>query len=130
MAEDKIFTELMRLMGQKSAVELTKEVLGEMAMRFEISICRTCKTTGRMLNNFGECGDCTKKREAPEQEKLAALWEIAQEVAKDDPTYSTGFGDVVCIYCNGDQTWPSGNFRHEDTCIVTKARALMESKSE
>jgi hypothetical protein len=60
-----------------------------------------------------------------EEEKIAALWEIAQEVASEEPTYETGFGCVECIYCNGNP-YGYGGFVHEPTCIVTKARALVK----
>lgn len=37
----------------------------------EITVCRTCQTFGRILNNFGECGDCSKKREQSSTQELA-----------------------------------------------------------
>lgn len=60
-----------------------------------------------------------------EEEKLKALWEIAQEVAKGDSTYSDDMGDVECVYCNGSYSHKDDIYRHEPNCIVTKARALL-----
>lgn len=61
------------------------------------------------------------------EEALAVLWEIAHEVAKDDPTYSTGMGDVECLFCSGDDYSGEG-FKHDLGCIVTRARALIAWK--
>ncbi len=63
-----------------------------------------------------------------EEEKLKLLWEIAHEVAKEDPTYETGMGDVECFYCNGESDYQEHKFKHEDACIVIKARALVKEK--
>lgn len=63
-----------------------------------------------------------------EEEKLAALWEIAQKVAEEDPTYETNSGDVECFYCNGDRNYRKKLFEHDASCIVTRARALVKEK--
>lgn len=60
-----------------------------------------------------------------EEEKLAILWEIAQEVARKNLVINDRDGyEFYCDFCEGD-----GNrledFKHDDTCIVTKARALL-----
>lgn len=63
-----------------------------------------------------------------EEEKLAALWEIAQEVAELDSTYDDDMGDTECVYCNGDYSYQGKIFIHQDDCIVTKARTLVKER--
>lgn len=64
-----------------------------------------------------------------EEERLAALWKIAQEIVENDPTYETGMGDIECFYCSGDN-YSSKDFKHDDTCIVLKARALVADRKD
>jgi hypothetical protein len=52
------------------------------------------------------------------------MWDIIKTVAKEDSLYETAMGGVECIYCSGTN-YSSENFKHDDTCIVVKARALM-----
>lgn len=63
-----------------------------------------------------------------EEEKLVVLWEIANEVANEDTTCDYGMGDAECAFCYGMRIYASSEFKHDDTCIVTKARALMGMK--
>ena len=59
----------------------------------------------------------------------AALWEIVRELASDEPLYSDDFMDNYCIFCNGDENYEDpANYKHEPSCIVLKARALMVQK--
>jgi hypothetical protein len=60
------------------------------------------------------------------EEQLSVLWEIACTIAKNDLTYETGLGDIECSYCNGNNNYVTGQFDHETTCIVTKARVLVD----
>lgn len=102
----------------------------------EFTICRTCKNTGRTLNSFGECADCSKAHSeevraargkvSPNEEQLCILWEIACNIAKNDLTYETGLGDIECNFCNGHKDYSTGEFEHTAKCIVTKARALVD----
>ena len=58
-----------------------------------------------------------------------ALWEIAQVVATQDTTYADDFMNNYCIFCHGEENYEdSNNYKHEDTCIVLKARALVAQK--
>jgi hypothetical protein len=62
------------------------------------------------------------------------LWQIAQEVAEKDSRYSTyqDFDDVPCgwrcSFCRGEipGRFDDLPFPHDATCIVAKARALVE----
>jgi hypothetical protein len=68
------------------------------------------------------------------------LWQIAQEVAETDSTYvaSVDFNDApaeyFCIFCSGSLTAFARNkecdFPHDQDCLVTKARALIEQRKQ
>ena len=68
-----------------------------------------------------------------EEETRAALWEIAQEVADTDTTaqYEHG-GDQYCIFCSGREYYEEHRyqFKHEPSCIVLKARALVPQNAQ
>jgi hypothetical protein len=59
-----------------------------------------------------------------EEETLAALWEIAQEVATQDSTGNDAYASQYCPFCIGCE-YRMEPFKHEDDCIVLKARALV-----
>jgi hypothetical protein len=110
-------------------------------MRVEVSICRTCKATGRTLNAFGECVKCVKRhrknvREALENKphhmsSIDMMWGIIERLAESDTTYSTDFGDNECIFCNGEQDYSnSDNYQHETTCIVIEAKRLVQQRGK
>jgi hypothetical protein len=66
---------------------------------------------------------------AIDKEKLAALWEIAKTIATQNTTYSDDFMDNYCIFCCGDENYEDpDNYKHEPSCIVLKARALVAQK--
>ena len=101
----------------------------------EVPICRTCKTIGRILNNFGECADCSKahseevrtalgKVSSDEDEKLKLLWEIAQELVDKFSYHENAGADIYCMFCGADN-YISKDIKHDPKCIVTKARALL-----
>jgi hypothetical protein len=60
-----------------------------------------------------------------EEEKLAALWEIAQEVVKAYAEHETAEADIYCMFCGADN-YISKDLKHDPNCIVTKARALVK----
>lgn len=59
-----------------------------------------------------------------EEEELKALWEIAHEVATNKYLALNEYDHYECAFCveTGDRL---EDFKHDDTCIVTKARALI-----
>lgn len=60
-----------------------------------------------------------------EEEKLKALWEIAQEVARKNLVINDRDGyEFYCAFCDG-YGGTAEYFNHEADCIVTKARALL-----
>jgi hypothetical protein len=52
-------------------------------------------------------------------------WDIIKEVAKGITVAHAMGGYEYCIFCNGRDNIHHDNFKHDDTCIVVKARALM-----
>jgi hypothetical protein len=64
-----------------------------------------------------------------EEETLAALWEVVQEVANKDTLSEHAFGGYeYCIFCSGHE-YRMMPFKHEASCIVLKACALVAQNS-
>jgi hypothetical protein len=67
-------------------------------------------------------------RDMNEEETLATLWEIAQEVATKDNLSEHAFGGYeYCMLCSGHE-YRMLPFKHEPSCIVLKSRALVEKR--
>ena len=79
----------------------------------EVSICRTCGQIGRILNNFGECQDCTKERYAKETQdtKVSEREKALEQLVKDwsDFVMTTALATVV----DKDKTFKLWNWNDE-----------------
>jgi hypothetical protein len=85
----------------------------EESMRIETSICRTCGQHGAILNNFGECQDCTKKRAAKETQdtKVSEREKALEQLVRDwsDFVMATALSTVV----DKDKTFKLWNWNDE-----------------
>ena len=63
-----------------------------------------------------------------EEALQAALWEIVRKVAATDSTRWEPYSDdsKECPFCDGLSELFSTDVKHENNCIVTKARKLAE----
>lgn len=65
-------------------------------------------------------------------QKIAGMWEIVKKVATTYSTYyDEGIGLYDCPFCNGsdDRSYGTDHIKHEDDCIVLKARRLVQEES-
>jgi hypothetical protein len=62
-----------------------------------------------------------------EEEKLAALWGIVQDLAENDTAFRRYWGSYECPFCHVIYD-VLDSFQHDDTCIVTRSRALIDLK--
>lgn len=62
-------------------------------------------------------------------EPIAELWHIVEEVATKSAIYLDRVRNWVCLFCNGKLS-SDAIIDHEDDCIVTKARKLIEQKRQ
>lgn len=62
------------------------------------------------------------------------VWTIVQEVAEVDSTYyEDNDGYIYCPFCTGGDghaVQNTENFPHEPSCIVVKARTLIQQRKE
>lgn len=62
------------------------------------------------------------------EQSMHALWEIATYFAELDPIMYDSMDQRWCLGCKSQAFAYTEDFKHEDTCTVLKARALVAQK--
>lgn len=103
-------------------------------MRIVTSICRTCGQHGAILNNFGECQDCTKKRHSKETQdvKVSEREKVQEKIIIIGMCISRASGYLAMLESIGAPGGP-GSFEelNEQSINLQKAMdTLVELKKE